>query len=362
LKYSEENSKTRGYKLYADEGGFVSREVLLAHGAGGTIMVELIKNVIINNISQRRVFDGIGLDAMDDGATIPLGDYEVVLTMDGHTVDPIFFPGGDIGRLAAAGTINDLAVMGARPLAIMDSIIVEEGFSLDDLERIIKSMNETVEEVGAAVIHGDFKVMPRGKVDRIVISTAGIGLAERGKILRDSNLRPGDKVIVSGFIGDHGIALASIREGIEFETTIESDVAPIWDVIETALKVGGVHAAKDPTRGGLSMALNEMASKSGLSIWIREKDIPIREEVKAASEMLGLNPLEVTCEGVAVLVVDSSLAEEVLEAIRKTKHGAHASIIGEVKKEPARKVLLETVVGGRKLLEPPLGEPTPRVC
>ncbi|TDA35437.1 hydrogenase expression/formation protein HypE, partial [Candidatus Nezhaarchaeota archaeon WYZ-LMO8] len=149
-------------------------------------MVELIKNVIINNISQRRVFDGIGLDAMDDGATIPLGDYEVVLTMDGHTVDPIFFPGGDIGRLAAAGTINDLAVMGARPLAIMDSIIVEEGFSLDDLERIIKSMNETVEEVGAAVIHGDFKVMPRGKVDRIVISTAGIGLAERGKILRDS--------------------------------------------------------------------------------------------------------------------------------------------------------------------------------
>jgi hydrogenase expression/formation protein HypE len=340
----------------------MSGEVLLAHGAGGTLMVELIKSLILRNISRRRVFDGVGLDDMDDGATIPLGDYEIVLSMDGHTVDPIFFPGGDIGRLAAAGTINDLAVMGARPLAIMDSIVVEEGFPLSDLERIIKSMNETVEEVGAAIIHGDFKVMPKGKVDKIIISTAGVGLAERGKVLKDSNLKPGDKVIVTGFVGDHGIALASIREGIEFEADIKSDVAPIWDVVEAALRVGGVHAAKDPTRGGLSMALNEMTSKSGLSIWIRERDVPIREEVKAASEMLGLNPLEVTCEGVAVLVVDNSVAEEVLDAIRKTKHGRHASIIGEVKEEPARKVVLETIVGGKKLLEPPLGEPTPRVC
>jgi hydrogenase expression/formation protein HypE len=340
----------------------MSGEVLLAHGAGGTLMVELIKSLILRNVSRRRVFDGVGLDDMDDGATIPLGDYEIVLSMDGHTVDPIFFPGGDIGRLAAAGTINDLAVMGARPLAIMDSMVVEEGFPLSDLERIIKSMNETVEEVGAAIIHGDFKVMPKGKVDKIVISTAGVGLAEKGKVLRDSNLKPRDKVIVTGFVGDHGIALASVREGIEFEADIKSDVAPIWDVIEAALKVGGVHAAKDPTRGGLSMALNEMASKSSLSIWVRERDIPIREEVKAASEMLGLNPLEVTCEGIAVLVVDSSMAEEVLDAIRKTRHGSCASIIGEVKKEPARRVVLETIVGGKKLLEPPLGEPTPRVC
>jgi len=340
----------------------MSGEVLLAHGAGGTLMVELIRNIILKNVSRRSVFDGIGLDEMDDGATIPLGDYEIVLSMDGHTVDPIFFPGGDIGRLAAAGTINDLAVMGARPLAIMDSIVVEEGFPLNDLERIIKSMDETVEEVGVAIIHGDFKVMPKGKIDKIIISTAGVGLAERGKVLRDSNLKPGDKVIVTGFIGDHGIALASVREGIEFEANIKSDVAPIWDVVEAALRVGGVHAAKDPTRGGLSMALNEMASKSGLSIWVRENDIPIREEVKAASEMLGLNPLEVTCEGVAVLVVDGSVAEEVLEAVRKTKHGKSASIIGEVKREPARRVVLETVVGGKKLLEPPLGEPTPRVC
>ena len=342
--------------------GHMSDEVLLAHGAGGTLMAELIRNVILRNVSRRSVFDGIGLDDMDDGATIPLGDYEIVLSMDGHTVDPIFFPGGDIGRLAAAGTINDLAVMGARPLAIMDSIVVEEGFPLSDLEKIIKSMDETVEEVGAAIIHGDFKVMPKGKIDKIVISTAGIGLAERGKVLRDSNLKLGDKVIVTGFVGDHGIALASVREGIAFEADVKSDVAPIWDVVEAALKVGGIHAAKDPTRGGLSMALNEMASKSGLSIWIRERDIPIREEVKAASEMLGLNPLEVTCEGVAVLVVDSSMAEDILEAIRRTRHGRHASIIGEVKREPARRVVLETVVGGKKLLEPPLGEPTPRVC
>ncbi len=337
-------------------------EVLLAHGAGGTIMIELIKNVIINNITKRSVLNGLGLEELDDGATIPLGDYEIVLTIDGHTIDPIFFPGGDIGKLAAAGTINDLAVMGARPLAILDSIVVEEGFPLQDLEQIIKSMNQVVEEVGAAIIHGDFKVMPRGKIDRIVISTAGIGLARKGEILRDSNLRVGDKIIVSGYIGDHGIALASIREGIEFEAQITSDVAPIWDVMEAALSVGGVHAAKDPTRGGLSMALNEMASKSGLSIWISEEEIPIREEVKAASEMLGLNPLEVTCEGVAVLVVEGSMAEEVLKAIKRTKHGVNASIIGEVREQPARKVILETVVGGKKILEPPLGEPTPRVC
>lgn len=340
----------------------MSGEVLLAHGAGGTLMVELIKNLILGNIKRRSVLNGLGLDSMDDGATIPLGDHEIVLTIDGHTVDPIFFPGGDIGKLAAAGTINDLAVMGAKPLAILDSIIVEEGFPLHDLERIIKSMNEVVEEVEAAIIHGDFKVMPKGKIDKIVISTAGVGLAEKGRVLKDSNLKPGDKVIVTGFIGDHGIALASVREGIEFESTITSDVAPIWDVVEAAMKVGGVHAAKDPTRGGLSMALNEMAIKSGLSIWIKEKDIPIREEVRAASEMLGLNPLEVTCEGVAVLIVDSLVAEEVLEAVRKTKHGANASIIGEVRREPARKVVLETIVGGKKLLEPPLGEPTPRVC
>ena len=337
-------------------------EVLLAHGAGGTIMIELIKNIIINNITKRSVLNGLGLEELDDGATVPLGDYEIVLTIDGHTIDPIFFPGGDIGRLAAAGTINDLAVMGARPLAILDSIVVEEGFPLQDLEQIVKSMNQVVEEVGAAIIHGDFKVMPLGKIDKIIISTAGIGLARRGEILRDSNLKVGDKIIVSGYIGDHGIALASIREGIEFEAQVASDVAPIWDVMEAALSVGGVHAAKDPTRGGLSMALNEMASKSGLSIWISEEEIPIREEVKVASEMLGLNPLEVTCEGVAVLVVEGSMAEEVLKAIKRTKHGVNASIIGEVREQPARKVILETVVGGKKILEPPLGEPTPRVC
>ncbi|RLF12840.1 MAG: hydrogenase expression/formation protein HypE [Thermoprotei archaeon] len=337
-------------------------DVLLAHGAGGTVMVDLIKSLIIQNIKRRRVYDGLGLDEMDDGASLPLGDYEVVLTMDGHTVDPIFFPGGDIGKLAVAGTINDLAVMGAKPLAIMDSIVVEEGFPLQKLERIVRSMNDVAEEVGVAIVHGDFKVMPRGKIDKIVVSTAGVGLAKRGCLLKDSNLKVGDKVIVSGFIGDHGIALASVKEGIEFEAKLESDVAPIWDVMEAALGIGGVHAAKDPTRGGLSMALNEMASKSGLSIWIRERDVPVRDEVKAASEMLGLNPFEVTCEGVAVIVVEREVAEEVLEAVRKTKHGAYASIIGEVREEPKGKVVLETLVGGRKLLEPPLGEPTPRVC
>jgi hydrogenase expression/formation protein HypE len=304
----------------------------------------------------------VGLDELDDGASIKLGDYEIVISMDGHTVDPIFFPGGDIGRLAVSGTLNDVAMMGARPIALCDSIIVEEGFPISDLRRIVTSMNETAKEVGVAIIGGDFKVMPKGRLDRIVITTCGLGLAKRGQLILDNGAKPGDKVIVTGSIGDHGIALLAAREGLGFETELKSDVAPIWETINAALEVGGVTAMKDPTRGGLASALNEIAEKSRVSIWLQEEMISIKESVKAASEMLGLDPFEVTCEGVATICVSQQQAEEVLEAIRKTRYGKDAQIIGTVKAEKPGYVLLETVVGGTRVVEKPLGEPIPRVC
>lgn len=336
--------------------------VTLLHGGGGELMERLVKEVIVSAISRRRVGGGVGLDELCDGATIRVGNSHLVVSIDGHTIDPPFFPGGDIGRLAVAGTVNDVAVMGARPLAILDAIIVEEGFPISDLRKIVESMNATAEEAGVAIVAGDFKVMPHGKVDRITISTCGVGIVEEGSPVLDSGAKPGDKVIVSGPVGDHGIALLAAREGLSFETDLVSDVAPIWQAIEAALRVGGVHAMKDPTRGGLAYALNEIAEKSSVSIWLDEERIPVREAVRAASEMLGLDPLEVTCEGRVVMCVDAEVAEEVLKAVRRTKYGAEAEIVGEVREERPGYVLLRTSVGGTRIVEKPLGEPIPRVC
>jgi len=337
-------------------------KIQLSHGAGGTLMNELIKSIILSKIGRRRVEEGVGLDDLDDGATLPLDGKEFVISSDAHTVNPIFFPGGDIGRLAVCGTVNDLAMMGARPIALTDTVVVEEGFSLQDLERIFTSINATIEEVGMALIHGDFKVMPRGKLDGIVISTAGIGIVEKGKAILDSGLHDGDKIIVTGPVGDHGIVIASLREGIKFKTSLVSDVAPLWNLMSKAMSAGEITAAKDPTRGGLAMALNEMASRSNVSIWIKEDEIPIREEVRGACEMLGMDPLELVCEGRAVLGVRGSDAEKVLDAIRMTKEGKEARIIGHVKRDYPGYVIMETVVGGKRVINPPLGEPTPRIC
>lgn len=336
--------------------------IQLAHGGGGLVMGRLIKDFIRPRFKVWRVLNGVGLGELDDGASMPLEDFDLVISTDGHTVDPIFFPGGDIGRLAVAGTCNDVSVMGAKPMALTCSLIIEEGFPLRDLDRILRSMNEVAEEVEVAVVGGDTKVMPKGHLDKIVIVTTVVGLAKKGCLILDSGLKDGDKIIVSGTIGDHGIALASVKQGIEFETTLVSDVGPVWSIIEASLNIGGVTAAKDPTRGGLAGALNEMAEKSEVSIWIDESKVPIRREVQSASEMLGLNPLEVTCEGKVVLGVKPDKAEEVLKAVRKTRYGGQAEIIGEVRAERAGYVIVETIVGGKRILEKPIAEPTPRVC
>ncbi|MDI6655486.1 MAG: hydrogenase expression/formation protein HypE, partial [Candidatus Hydrothermarchaeota archaeon] len=244
-------------------------EITLAHGAGGELMNQLISQVIIAHIKNRSA-GGVGLDELDDGASIPIGDKEIVISTDAHTIKPIFFPGGDIGKLAVCGTINDVAMMGAMPLAIASAIVIEEGFLSEELEKIIRSMDEVATTEDISITTGDTKVMEKGALDKIIITTTGIGIAERGRIIKDSGLSDGDKIILTGSIGDHGIALMSFREGFGFETTLQSDVAPLWSMVEKILAVGGITAMKDPTRGGLAAALNEWARKSNFGIIVRE--------------------------------------------------------------------------------------------
>ncbi len=336
--------------------------VEIAHGAGGKKMDEMLE-IVMKNIKLRKVGDGIGLDEKDDGATIPIGKNRIVTSIDGHTVHPIFFPGGNLGELAITGTINDVCVMGGKPIAILSSIIVEEGFPMKDLQKIVDSIAETAEKNNVAIVAGDTKVMPRGTLDQMIVVTAGIGIIESDDLdIRDSKLQPGDKIIISGTVGDHGIALMAGREGISFETELVSDVTSVQDIVEAALAIGGVVSMKDPTRGGLASALNEFAEKSNVSLWLEDEKIPIDPAVNAASEMLGLEPLGVTCEGRVLFGVKADTAEAVLEAIKKTPNGTKAEIIGEVKADRPGYVFSKTIVGGHRIIEKPIGEQIPRVC
>ncbi|WP_295721861.1 hydrogenase expression/formation protein HypE [uncultured Methanobrevibacter sp.] len=330
------------------------------HGAGGEVMEKLIKETILSNISKKSVNGGVGLEDLDDGATIPMDDYEIIVSTDGHTIQPLFFPGGDIGRISAAGTINDVSMMGAKPLAITNAMIVQEGFDIGDMDKIMKSMNDTCAEADVALIAGDTKVMESNKLDGIVIVTTGIGIAKKDQIIRDSTLEVGDKIIVTGSIGDHGMSLMSFREGFGFETDLKSDCAPMWGIVEKALKVGGVHAMKDPTRGGFANAINEMAEKSNVGVLLENDVIPIKREVHAVSEMLGIDPFEVANEGKVVMGVAADKADEILDAIKTDKYGKEAAIIGEVVE--GKHVIIETAVGGQRILEAPIADPVPRVC
>lgn len=334
-------------------------KITMGHGAGGELMEELISKVILANTAKGKV-GAVGIAELDDGASITLGGKEIVVTTDAHTVTPLFFPGGDIGRLSVCGTVNDLSVMGAKPIALASAFVIEEGFPSEDLEKIVKSMDEAAGESGVSIIAGDTKVMEKGAIDKIVITTTGVGIA--GQVVQDSGLGVGDKIILTGTVGDHGIALMSFREGFGFETTLKSDVAPLQGMIDKALGAGGISAMKDPTRGGLSAALNEWARKNSVGIFVREEDVPLKKEVVAASEMLGIDPFTVASEGKAIIGVDSDKADDVLKIIKSTELGRDAQIIGEVTSEHAGKVILETVVGGKRIMEPPIGDPVPRVC
>ena len=250
--------------------------------------------------------------------------------------------------------------MGANPIAIANAMVIREGFSSDDLETIIRSMDKACKEADVAIITGDTKVMEKGTLDNIIISTTGIGIVNNGEVTRDSGLEVGDKIILSGSIGDHGIALMSYREGFGFDTDLKSDVAPIWKIVDRALEIGGVKAMKDPTRGGLANTLNELATKSHVGMLIYEDDVPIKKEVLAVSEMLGIDPYEVANEGKVVMGVEDDRADEILKTIKKTKYGRDAQIIGEVTEDDH--VILETSLGGKRIIEAPIADPVPRVC
>ncbi len=335
-------------------------KIKMEHGAGGEIMERFIKEIILENIHLRNA-GGIGLDELDDGATVPVGEGHLVFTIDGHTVKPLFFPGGDIGKLSVSGTVNDLAVMGAKPLALANALILEAGTDADMVKKIIASMDEVSREVPVPIIAGDTKVVD-DKIG-VVIATAGIGMAEHP--ISDAGSKLGDAVIVSGTVGQHGMAIICARESIKFESEIKSDVGPVWNIVKSVADAVGwehIHAMKDPTRGGISMALNEMARKSGYGVEIKEEDIPVSPEVRAAGEMLGISPFDVACEGRVVMVVDKDFAEEALNAIQKQPNGKDAAIIGKITDTYPKKVVLETVIGGKRFLEPPIGDPVPRVC
>ncbi len=260
------------------------------------------------------------------------------------------------------GTINDVAVMGAKPVAIAIAMVIEEGFPFTSLKRIMTSINQVSMEANVPIITGDTKVMPKGTVDQIIITTTGLGIAEKGKVITNDCIKPGDTIIVSGTIGDHGIAILSHREGLEFETELQSDLAPLNDLIDQILKVTTPHAMRDPTRGGLASCLADFASASKVGLEIYEQDVPIRNEVRAACEMLGFDPLQVSCEGKVVLAVPESDAETVLEVMKKHPLGKNAAIIGKAISDHLGTVVLETPIGGKRVLQKPLGELIPRVC
>ena len=336
-------------------------------------MDNLIKEKILNHFNYKSKKIEVPLSMLDDAAVVD----DIVFSTDSHTVQPIIFPGGDLGSLAVSGTINDVAVMGAKPIALSSGFIIEEGLSADTFEIIVKSMSTYSKKAKVPIVTGDTKVVEKGAIQEFMINTSGIGKRSPNldkniqevksyrtfnkRWLLDSNLKKGDKIILSGNIGEHGIALMSFREGYGFETKIRSDVAPINELMEEALNVGGVISAKDPTRGGLANTVNEFSEKSRIGIIIEENMIPIPQGVKTACDMLGIDPLEIGNEGKIVLGVINEKVEDVLQSLKKHHLGKNAAIIGEVT-DKIRGVVLKTTIGGKRILNKPIGDPVPRIC
>jgi len=335
--------------------------ITLAHGSGGKAMHQLIEGLFLEYLSNPL------LEMLDDQAVFELGDeghgVRLAFTTDSFVVTPIFFPGGDIGRLAVNGTVNDLAMSGARPLYLSAGFILEEGFLIGDLKRILESMRAAAEQAGVQVVTGDTKVVDKGAADKIFINTAGIGIIERPLHISASRAQVGDKVILSGSIGDHGTTILIARGELELETEITTDTAPLWSLVKEMLEVStDIHCLRDPTRGGVATTLNEIAMSSDVCIAIEESQIPVCDEVRGACEILGLDPLYVANEGKLVAVVAAEVADQIVERMRQNPLGQQARIIGEVRAEPKGIVVLNTVFGGTRIVDMLVGEQLPRIC
>ena len=331
-------------------------KILLAHGSGGKLSHELVEKSFV------KVLANPFLAKLDDSAVFDLSG-RLAFTTDSYVVSPIFFPGGDIGKLAVCGTVNDLAMSGARPLYLSLSFIIEEGFLQSELAQVVNSIQQAVQEARVEIVTGDTKVVPRGGADKLFINTAGVGIIAEGVNISGSNAQAGDKVILSGTIGDHGIAVISQREGLNFSTRLKSDCAPLGGLVAEMLNASSnIHCLRDPTRGGLATTLNELAKQSKVSIRIEEEKVSLREEVLAACEMLGFDPLYVANEGKLVAIVPDADADKVLKVMRKNRYGKKAAIIGEVGAEKPGRVVMKTVLGASRIVDMLVGDLLPRIC
>jgi hydrogenase expression/formation protein HypE len=332
-------------------------KILLDHGSGGKISHRMTKDMLLP------AFNNPILAELNDGAIFELGGLRMAFSTDSYTVDPIFFPGGNIGELAVYGTVNDLAMCGASPLYLSAALIIEEGFPIEQLETIIASMARAAELAGVKVITGDTKVVPKGMADKIFINTSGIGVIPDGVAVASHRAKPGDQIILSGTIADHAVSVLARREGLSFETTIQSDTAPLNRMVQALFAAGlGVHVLRDPTRGGLGTALNEIAEKSAVGIRIHEERIPVMPEVASLCELLGFDPLYLANEGKLVAFVAPEDAEAVLQAMRADRYGREAAIIGEVIAGHPGKVFMDTRIGGTRIVDMLAGEQLPRIC
>lgn len=330
--------------------------VVLGHGSGGTLSRDLLNRLFLPELGKAAP------RALDDSAVVMIDGQRYAITTDSHVVSPLFFPGGDIGRLAICGTVNDVAMVGATPIALTCGFVLEEGLPFEILQRVVQSMQEAAKEAGVYIAAGDTKVVQKGSADKLFINTSGIGKIAEGVNISGANAQEGDVIIVSGTIGDHGIAVLSARENLGFETTLESDVAPLNHLAQAMMETGEVHVLRDPTRGGLATSLVEIAEQSNVIIEIDEQALPVKPAVKAACEMLGFDPLYVANEGKLVAFVKGQDADKVLDAMKKTKYGVDAAIIGKVIGTGKYQVRLRTAIGGTRQVDMLPGEMLPRIC
>lgn len=334
----------------------MNHKVLLAHGSGGRLSHELIEKRLMPHL------DNPILNSLDDSAILEFNGH-VAFTTDSYVIKPRFFPGGDIGRLAVCGTVNDLATSGAAAKYLSLSLIIEEGLPESDLERIMASVSETAKEAGVLIVTGDTKVVDHGSADKIFINTAGIGVIPEGVDISGRNAREGDKVIISGTIGDHGIAVMAQREGLKFSVPIESDCAPLNGLVADILNVSAnIHCIRDPTRGGLATTLNELASQSDVGIRIDEYKVPVKDAVRGMCEMLGLDPLYIANEGKMVIIAASDDADRIIAALHNSRYGRDAVVMGEVTSQHKGRVILKTGLGSSRIIDMPAGELLPRIC